>query len=257
MSIPLINPNTSVLGFTSGQYVVYQCSTTDGQTGAWTCAGLPDGLSINAGTGLISGTPTTPGIYNSTITFANANGTATLPVTFGIDDGGFLPDVGIEVDIDLISGAVSFPTSPDGKLHGKNGDYLPLLIGLKKNGTLLDLPVTGLTFGLKEFESEALVILSQPAAFSKVGGYERTRWRTLVYLDPVALAGPLADYEASTAVGGVEPDAKTDDSQMVTLLAAPCEIQVELQQLDTNLSPATIIRSSQIFSMLVERQLVN
>ena len=252
MSAATINPNTSVLGFTSGQFVAYQCSTVDGQTGAWSCANLPAGLSINSGTGLITGMPTTPGVYNTTIKFTNTNGTATLPVTFGIDDAGYVTDVGIEVNIDLISGAVTFPTAADGKLHGKSGDYLPILIGLQKSGELLDLPVTGIAFGLKEFESDARLILSN-GAFTKLGSYERTRWRTLVYLDPTKLAGALADYEATAAVGDAASTTTTDDSQLITLLSAPCEIQIELQQTDTNLTPATIHRSSQIFTMLLER----
>jgi hypothetical protein len=252
MAAPIINPNTSVLGFTTGQFVAYQCGTTDGQTGTWSCANLPDGLSINATTGLISGMPTTPGVYNTTIKFTNVNGTATLPVTFGIDDAGYVTDVGIEVNIDLISGAVTFPTAADGKLHGKCGDYLPLLIGLQKSGELLDLPVTGIAFGLKEFESDARLILSN-GAFTKLGSYERTRWRTLVYLDTATLQGALADYEASAAVGDAASTTTTDDSQLITLLSAPCEIQIELQQTDPNLTPATIHRSSQIFTMLLER----
>ena len=117
--------------------------------------------------------------------------------------------------------------------------------------------MTGITFGLKEFEAESLIILSQPWAFSKVGSYEQTRWRTLVYLDPTALAAPLADYEASAVVGGSAPDDKADASQVVTRLAAPCELQIELQQTDSNLTPSTITRSSQIFSMILERELVN
>lgn len=252
MAAPIINPNTSVLGFSSGQYVAYQCATTDGQTGTWSCANLPAGLTINATTGLITGMPTTPGVYNTTIKITNANGTATLPVTFGIDDAGYVTDVGIEVNIDLISGAVSFPTSPDGKLHGKNGDYLPLLIGLQKSGELLDLPVTGIAFGLKEFESDARLILSD-GAFTKLGAYERTRWRTLVYLDPDKLAGALSDYEAAAVIGGTAPTTPTDDSQLITMFAAPCEIEIELQQTDPNLTPSIIQRSTQIFTMLLER----
>lgn len=252
MATPVINPNTSVLGFTTGQYVAYQCATTDGQTGTWSCANLPDGLSINTSSGLITGMPTTPGVYNTTIKITNANGTATLAVTFGIDDAGYVTDVGIEVNIDLISGVVTFPTSPDGKLHGKSGDYLPLLIGLQKSGELLDLPVTGIAFGLKEFESDARLILSN-GSFTKLASYERTRWRTLVYLDPAKLEGALSDYEASAAVGDAATTTTTDDSQLITLLSAPCEIQVDLQQTDPNLSPSTIQRSSQIFTMLLER----
>lgn len=252
MAAPVINPNTSVLGFTTGQYVAYQCATTDGQTGTWSCANLPDGLSINASSGLITGMPTTPGVYNTTIKFTNANGTATLAVTFGIDDAGYVTDIGIEVNIDLISGAVTFPTSPDGKLHGKSGDYLPLLVGLQKSGELLDLPVTGIAFGLKEFESDARLILSN-GSFTKLGAYERTRWRTLVYLDPDKLQGSLSDYEASAVVGDASSTSTTDDSQLITLLSAPCEIQIDLQQTDPNLTPDTIQRSSQIFTMLLER----
>ena len=252
MAAPIINPNTSVLGFTTGQFAAYQCGTTDGQTGTWSCPNLPAGLSINTTTGLISGMPTTPGIYNCVLKIHNTVGDGLLPVTFGIDDAGYITDVGIEVDIDLISGAVSFPTSADGRLHGKSGDYLPLLIGLQKSGELLDLPVTGIAFGLKEFESDARLILSD-GAFTKLGAYERTRWRTLAYLDPAMLQGALADYEASAAVGDAASTATTDDSQLITLLAAPCEFQIELQQTDTNLTLATIHRSSQIFTMLLER----
>ena len=156
------------------------------------------------------------------------------------------------MDIDLISGAVSFPTSPDGKLHDKSGDYLPLLIGLQKSGELLDFPVTGVAFGLKEYESDARLILSD-GAFTKLGAYEHTRWRTLIYLDPALLAGALADYEASAAVGDAASTTTTDDSQLITLLAAPCEFQIEIQQTDPNLTPATIQRSTQIFTMLLER----
>jgi len=254
MAVPIINPNTSVLGFTTGQYVAYQCSTTDGQDGTWTCSHLPAGLSIAAASGLISGMPTTPGIYNCVIKIHNSAGDASLPVTFGINDAGYVTDVGIEVDIDLISGAVSFPTAPDGKLHGKSGDNLPFLIGLKKGDELLDLPVTGIAFGLKEFESEARLILSS-GAFTKIGAYERTRWRMLVYLDPEKLKGALNDYEESAEIGGAAPTPATDASKLITLLLAPCEIQIEVQQMDGNLTPSIIRRSSQIFGMLVERAL--
>jgi len=255
MPAPIINPNTSVLGFSTTQYAVYQCATTDGQTGTWSCEKLPPGLKINATTGLISGLPTTPGVYNTTIKIVNASGTGTLAVTFGIADFGFAADVGIETDIDITSGAVSFPSSPDGKLHGKDGDYLPLLIGLKKGDSLLDFPVVSIAFGLKAFESDAPLILSS-GAFSKIGSYERTRWRTLVYLDPAKLAGALSDYEATAVIGAEQASSgkdAPDDSQLITRLAAPCELQIAIQQIDPNLTPSVITRSSQIFALVVER----
>jgi len=153
----------------------------------------------------------------------------------------------------LITGAVTFPTSSDGKLHGKNGDYLPLLIALQKNGVSLDLPVTLISIGIKEYEADAIVELNAGGAFTKVGAYENTRYRILFYLDPSKLAGPLSDYEGDALIGGAAAPAGTDPSQVVTQLAMPTEIRIQLTQTDTGLTPALIDRSTQIFPLIVER----
>lgn len=52
--------------------------------GGYSATGLPAGLTINAGTGIISGTPSAPGIYNVTITATNTNGTDTETLTIAI-----------------------------------------------------------------------------------------------------------------------------------------------------------------------------
>ena len=258
MSTPVINPNTGVLGFSTGQFVTFQCSTMDGQTGTWSIVGsspLPAGLSINATTGMISGIPTTPAVaINTVIQFNSSNGTATLPVTFGIADCGFSTDIGIEVDLDLITGALNFPTASDNKLHGKAGDYLCLLIGTKKSSVLLDLPLVGITTGIKEFETDPAQILSpDPTAFTKVGSYQRTRWRAMLYLDPAKLAAAFGDAESNATVGDGASDDKTDPSQLITAPELLCEIRLDIQQTDTTLSPSVISRRSQIFSLVVER----
>jgi hypothetical protein len=62
-------------------------------TVTWAATGLPPGLSLNANTGLLSGTPTASGIFSANVTASNANGTGSL--TVGID---VRPDLATAMD---------------------------------------------------------------------------------------------------------------------------------------------------------------
>ncbi len=80
--LPYLKSATAVAG-TVGlplSYPVYAANITF----SYSATGLPPGLSINPVTGLVSGTPTTPGIYPAAITLTNAQGTSTATVTFTI-----------------------------------------------------------------------------------------------------------------------------------------------------------------------------
>ena len=68
-TVTVTNPGSQT--GTVGTAKSLQMSATDsasGQTLTWSATGLPAGLSINASTGLISGTPTTASTYSTTVT---------------------------------------------------------------------------------------------------------------------------------------------------------------------------------------------
>jgi len=259
MAVPAINTTTSVLGFLANQYALYQPDTVDGQTGTWSIDNLPVGLTISATTGLISGVPTIAGIYIGVLKIVNSNGTGILPITFGIADCGYVNDAGIEVNVDLVSGAVTFPTSLDGFLHVKEGDTIPFLLGMTKNGVVLDVPLTSVTIGIKEFETDGLIALSNISAILQVGTYDQTRYRMYFSLTKSsALSAALSDYEALAALGDQFPvPAATDPAALITMIPAPCEIKITILVPDPTggVDPVSIERSSQIFPMLIERSI--
>ncbi|MGZ5788805.1 MAG: beta strand repeat-containing protein, partial [Burkholderiaceae bacterium] len=81
---------------------VTSANTASGSTGAafsytitgsniptsFNASGLPPGLSVNTGTGAITGTPTSGGVYNATVSVTNATSTGNLPVTMSITGTG-------------------------------------------------------------------------------------------------------------------------------------------------------------------------
>ena len=79
---------------TVGTATSLQMQATDsqsGQTFTWSATGLPAGLSINSSSGLISGTPTTAGTSNVTVTAkdtTNASGSASFTWTINPSGGG-------------------------------------------------------------------------------------------------------------------------------------------------------------------------
>jgi hypothetical protein len=81
-AVPAITSATTATG-TVGSAFSYQITATNSPT-SYGATGLPAGLSVNTGTGLISGTPTAAGTSSVTLSATNAAGTGTATLTLTI-----------------------------------------------------------------------------------------------------------------------------------------------------------------------------
>ncbi|MGZ3236817.1 MAG: beta strand repeat-containing protein, partial [Burkholderiaceae bacterium] len=83
LSAPTITSSLTASGATGVVFSGYTITATNTPT-SYNATGLPPGLNINTSTGAISGTPTTNGIYNTSISATNATATDTQTLVFTI-----------------------------------------------------------------------------------------------------------------------------------------------------------------------------
>jgi len=89
-TVTVTNPgNQSTVVGTPVSLQINASDSASGQTLTYSATGLPAGLSINSSTGLISGTPTTTGSYNVTVTVSDTTGASgSTSFTWTITTGG-------------------------------------------------------------------------------------------------------------------------------------------------------------------------
>ncbi|MEU2468850.1 M4 family metallopeptidase [Streptomyces sp. NPDC012486] len=87
--VTVTNPGSQASAVGTPVSLQVQASSTNSGSLNYSASGLPAGLSINASTGIISGTPATAGTYTTTITVTDSTGTTgTAAFTWSISTGG-------------------------------------------------------------------------------------------------------------------------------------------------------------------------
>ena len=125
LGLPVITSPATASG-ASGVRFLYQITATNGPT-SFGASGLPPGLSVNAGNGIISGAPAVPGTFNVNLSATNASGTGTRNLTLVV--------------------ALSAPTIvPVAPLQAVNG--VPFGYAIQATGSPTGYSATGLPPGL-------------------------------------------------------------------------------------------------------------
>lgn len=205
MPIPVVTQPTTPRYIAAGVAIpTLSISGTNTPT-SYAATPLPDGLSVNTGTGAITGTPTTAGSTTTSITATNGSGasaavTMTWEVQASPDGIGGYSD--LEVDFDLVTREVTIPgTATDGAVFPLvTRDRLNLLVGFKKWGVLQSLAGGGtisLGFALSEFEPDGELTL-EDAEPVETGSGSTTRYRLPIALSRTAWDA-LTNYEGDTS----------------------------------------------------------
>ena len=212
MAIPVISNTTSVLGFRKNQDFAYQPYASNTPT-SWAATGLPAGVTITSGTGLIEGAASVPGVYVVGLSATNADGTSTAhQIAIGIADGPVNDSIGIELNVDVRTGfvAASGQSQPDADkaiLFAKRGDVLFLDVGFWRDDVLQDLPIADLKFQMREFDGET-VLISSSGLIEDIGTSDAPRYR---------IAVDFSGAELDAVIGGYEGDIRTAFSAIAEL----------------------------------------
>jgi hypothetical protein len=178
---------------------------------------------------------------------SNATGPSTpLEVAMGIEDTNFNDGIGIEVNIDLRSGAVSVPgitpsssQASQAVMFLKYGDKVFLDIGFLKGEELQTMAMASIIMNIREFEGETVLVQSN-GGLEIIGTSDRPRYRILVDLDTPDLLNALANYQA--------------DYQ--TTFDSIAEIEWRVDYLEPGALSDEVIRSSKTFRLAIDRDLV-
>lgn len=213
MAAPIISRNTGLLG--SLQWATYnlQLVLVQGASVTWTATSLPPGLSINSGTGKISGAPTAPGNWNVLVKATNSDGSDQILLYIPIEATSATAGGDVDVAIDLLSLDVALDVpGPVPSANGSAAAAGPLLVAkqeddlffsvrLNKGGVNADLDVIEFDVTVKELDTESVLCkggggtaaVSGVKYFKKSGSGPDARYRVYLRLDGDLLTAALND----------------------------------------------------------------
>lgn len=214
MAVPVISPPGSPRSIAVGVAIAPLVLSATGSPGVWTASPLPAGLTLDAATGTVTGTPTTAGVTTTSITAANNDGTsAAVSVTWTTSTAPAGAGLWSDLELDVEHGTrivtvPGLPPLPAREIFSiSRGDVIDLLIGLRKYGVLQDLGSSvGVRIAVKEFESEAVIELAGGTATRVQTGSlaDTTRYRIRLTMTPANWA-LLADYEGDAMTAASLP----------------------------------------------------
>lgn len=195
-------------GYTEAPTVEFSNEGTDASAEAifvaptWQVVGLPEGMTVDPDTGLISGAATVAGVFVCTAIATNIDGDSD-PVSFAIGiepvQASALTSAAIDLWFDVGSRAVT--NSKPGENSGSNtadgpvmmaklGDVVPVNVHLLKWGTPIDPSPSTVKFAMKEFEPDS--------ELGTAGGATVTGYQVTGKADTNIITGKA--YENGTAV---------------------------------------------------------
>ncbi|WP_435102361.1 putative Ig domain-containing protein [Halarchaeum sp. P4] len=196
----------TVPGWTVGESGYSALLTAAGGTGPyeWSATGLPPGLTLNADTGELTGTPTSAGTYAFTVTVTDADGTTvTRELTLDVN-----PAPTVTTPSTLPSGVTGVPYSTTLETAGGTGPYtwslasgsLPPGLSLADDGTISGTPTTPGTYTVTVTATDAAGATTTATLTLTVGDGLTATTTSL----PAWTAGQSYN-ETLTAAGGTAP----------------------------------------------------